>query len=51
MATELCLNVRAILRAGVDCGELLAGCKALADIFQVVLQSQEGEASQALNSN
>lgn len=33
MATELCLNVRAILRAGVDRGELLEGCKALADIF------------------
>lgn len=33
MATELCLNVRAILRAGVDCGELLEGSKALADIF------------------
>ena len=44
-------NVRITLRAATDCGELLEGWKALADIFQVVLESQEGEASKVFSSN
>lgn len=31
-------NVRITLRAAIDCGELLEGWKALADVFQAVLE-------------
>ena len=42
-------NVRIILRAAID-WRASRRLETLADIFQVVLQSQEGEASQAFSS-
>lgn len=47
------LNVRVIFRGDVGCRELPEGWNysVLADIFQVVLQSHEGETFQVFNSN
>lgn len=51
MAADVLVQCQDYLRDATDCGELLEGWKALADIFQVILHSQEDEASQAFSSS